>query len=67
MGEAIDWVRSQLNLKGKTQAELKAAEEAALEDAKNRDAGVDFSSGDTVEPILGAYSGYSGKIFFFFI
>merc|ERR1711871_1136327 len=59
-GEGIDKLRSLLKLKGKTVAERKAEAEAAAEEAKNRDAGVDFSSGDTVEPILGAYSGYSG-------
>merc|ERR1711881_124634 len=30
---------------------------------KNRDAGVDYSTGDTVEPILGSFSGYSGDAF----
>jgi hypothetical protein len=59
-GEGIDKLRSMLKLKGKTAADAKADADAAAEEAKNRDAGVDFSSGDTVEPILGAYSGYSG-------
>jgi len=59
-GEAIDKVRSLLKLKGKTNAERAAESAAAAEEAKNRDAGVDLSSGDTVEPILSAYSGYSG-------
>ena len=60
VGEGMDKLRKTFKLKGKTAAELKAEADAAEEEAKNRDAGVDFSSGDTVEPILGAYSGYSG-------
>ena len=60
VGEGIDFLRKQLQLKGQTAAEKALAAEKLLEEAKNRDAGVDFSSGDTVEPILGAYSGYSG-------
>ena len=60
VGEGINKIRKLLKVKGKTAAEMKAEAEAAEEEARNRDAGVDFSSGDTVEPILGAFSGYSG-------
>jgi len=60
VSEGLDFIRTYFRLKGQSAADKKKAEEAALEEAKNRDAGVDFSSGDTVEPILGAYSGYSG-------
>merc|ERR1711871_1570958 len=59
-GEALDMLRKYLKVKGKTAKERQAEAEAAAEELKNRDAGVDFSSGDTVEPILGAYAGYSG-------
>ena len=60
VGEGFARIKKLLKIKSKTAAELKAEQEAAEEEAANRDAGVDFSSGDTVEPILGAYSGYSG-------
>ena len=57
-----------MKLKGKSKIEEQAEREAAAAAAmKNRDAGVDYSTGDTVEPILGAFSGYSGDAFASFI
>merc|ERR1711968_236569 len=62
--EVIGIIKKKLKLKGKSKIEEQAEREAAAAAAmKNRDAGVDYSTGDTVEPILGAFSGYSGDAF----
>merc|ERR1711937_1064756 len=62
--EIVRLIKKKLKLKGKSKIEEQAEREAAAAAAmKNRDAGVDYSTGDTVEPILGAFSGYSGDAF----
>merc|ERR1711968_13549 len=62
--EVIGIIKKKLKLKGKSKIEEQAErEKAAAEQMKNRDAGVDYSTGDTVEPILGSFSGYSGDAF----
>ena len=64
MAELLAFIKKKLKLKGKSKIEEQAAREAAAaEQMKNRDAGVDYSTGDTVEPILGSFSGYSGDAF----
>jgi len=60
----VTWLRTKMKLKGKSKVEEQAErEKAAADQMKNRDAGVDYSTGDTVEPILGSFSGYSGDAF----
>jgi hypothetical protein len=60
----VAWLRTKMKLKGKSKVEEQAErEKAAADQMKNRDAGVDYSTGDTVEPILGSFSGYSGDAF----
>jgi hypothetical protein len=61
LSNLASFIRSKLKLKGKSKVQEQAEREAAAAEAmKNRDAGVDYSTGDTVEPILGSFSGYSG-------
>merc|ERR1711937_574666 len=64
LSKLAGYIRAKLKLKGKSKVEEQAEREAAAAAAmKNRDVGVDYSTGDTVEPILGAFSGYSGDAF----
>merc|ERR1711871_574749 len=61
--KGIEYANKKLGSKGETLAEKRARIEAEKELQKKRDAGIDFSTGDTVEPILGAFAGYSGDAF----
>jgi hypothetical protein len=62
IGQLSTFIRKKLKIKGRSSLEAQVEREEEERNAmKKREADLDFSTGDTVEPILDAYNGYANE------